>query len=197
MPAEKKARHVKLRRRLHERGERRDEAPGEKNPREPFPRAQPLDEQRAGDLEQQIADEKHADAKAENFLGKFQVARHAKFGEADICAVEIRDDEGVAIREPLRIARHRDARELPHDFTRRVHFAHRALALMRGEDVAIRELVKVADLLVKMFVARVQRRDVDDFAFRIHFDGLRRSLLRDERVPIRQPAASPKPAEIC
>ena len=65
--------------------------------------------------------------------------------------------------------------------------AHRALAFVRGEDVAVLELVDVAHLQVKALHLRGQRCDVHDLALRIHLDGLTRLLLGDERVAIREP----------
>src|SRR6266446_648416 len=82
--AKKEAREVKLQRGVHKRRERGNEAPRDEDARKPFPRAPTLDQQRARDFQDEIADEEDANAEAKNFLGKPQIASHPEFGEADV-----------------------------------------------------------------------------------------------------------------
>src|SRR6266446_5534180 len=85
---QKEASEVKLQRGVHKRRERGNEAPRDEDARKPFPRAPTLDQQRARDFQNEIAYEEDTNAEAKNFLGKFQVAGHAQFGEADVGPVQ-------------------------------------------------------------------------------------------------------------
>ena len=88
----KKRATIEFHRRPYESRERRDKAPRNENSREPFPRAPPLDKQRAGNFEEEIANEKNAETETENIIFKSQVVLHAQLRESDIRSVEIRHD---------------------------------------------------------------------------------------------------------
>ena len=90
--SEEKAHQVELARCLHERGGRREQSPSDENAREPFASAPSLDEQRAGNLERQIAQEKDADAETEDFFGKTEVMSHPQLCKPYVGPVEIGDE---------------------------------------------------------------------------------------------------------
>ena len=90
--AEEKPRPVELRRRVHEGHRRRDEAPSNQDARKPFPRTPSLHQQRAGNLQEQITDEEHANAEAEHVLRKPQCLAHAQLGKSHVRTVEVGDD---------------------------------------------------------------------------------------------------------
>ena len=51
-----------------------------------------LDQERAGDFEEQVADEEQPDADPEHGVGEAEVGLHPQLGEPDVGAVEVRDD---------------------------------------------------------------------------------------------------------
>src|SRR5262249_25970416 len=71
-----------------------EQAPGDHDARDPHPRAEPVEREVAGNLEQAVAEKE--DARAATVLGRRQpeVLVHRERGEADISAVEIVDDIG-------------------------------------------------------------------------------------------------------
>ncbi|MNT10340.1 hypothetical protein D3C72_1451650 [compost metagenome] len=89
--AEQEAHHVELGRRLHEHEQRRDDAPGDHDPRDPDARADLVHQQVARHLEQEVADEEQPCAQAEHGFGEGQVLAHLQLGEADIDAVQVGD----------------------------------------------------------------------------------------------------------
>ena len=90
--SEEKAHQIELARCLHQCGGGREQSPGDENAREPFASAPSLDEQCAGNLERQIAEEKDADAETEDFLGEAEVMRHPQLRKPYIGPVEIGDE---------------------------------------------------------------------------------------------------------
>ena len=68
--AEQEAQHVELRRRLDEHEARREEAPGDHDPRDPDARADLVQQHVARQLEQEIAEEEDAGAEAEHGLAE-------------------------------------------------------------------------------------------------------------------------------
>ena len=90
--SQQEARDVKLQRRAHERSQRRYKTPRDENARKPFTGAPMLDQERAGNFQDEIAEEEDAETQPEHLLGKLQVAGHAQLGEADIGAIEVGDN---------------------------------------------------------------------------------------------------------
>ena len=78
------------------------EAPGNHDARQPAPRAPLLHDQRAGDFEQKIAEEEHARAEPDHFIGKPESTLHLQFRDGDIGAIEIRGqiDENQERHQP-------------------------------------------------------------------------------------------------
>jgi len=72
--------------------QRRHDPPGDHDPRDPAPRAETVEREVAGDLEDGIADEQDAGADAELRRGEAEILVHRQRRETDIGAVEIVDD---------------------------------------------------------------------------------------------------------
>ena len=83
---------VELRRRVHESHRCRDEAPSNQDAREPLPRTPSLHQQCAWNLQEQITDEEHANAEAEDVLRKPQCLAHAQLGKGHVRTIEVGDD---------------------------------------------------------------------------------------------------------
>ena len=90
--AEQQPQHVEAVRADREARRRRHQAPRDHDPRQPDARADTIQRQVAGDLEQAVADEEHAGAEAE--LRRRQPDRlvHRQRGEADVVAIEVVED---------------------------------------------------------------------------------------------------------
>src|SRR4030095_7048137 len=93
------ARDVKVERRLHERHEGADRAPRTQDAGQPNSRAISLRDERAGDLEDDIAGEEDAGPKAEYLGVEAEVLVHRQRGIADVDTIEICDDRGNEQRE--------------------------------------------------------------------------------------------------
>ena len=70
-------------------GQAGDDAPGEQDAGDPFARADPVQDQVAGDFRQEVADEEHAGAKSEHGLGEAERVLHRQLGEAHVHAIEV------------------------------------------------------------------------------------------------------------
>src|SRR4029077_1713335 len=91
--AEKNSNQVEMHGRSNERNEDGNQSPGNHNAREPFARAPALDDEAAGNFEEQIADKKDSRTEAEDAVAERKVMRHLESGIADVHAIEKRDDE--------------------------------------------------------------------------------------------------------
>src|SRR5208282_1150102 len=91
--AQQDSNEVEMRGRSNERHQDGDEPPGDHDAREPFARAPALDNEAAGNFEEQVADKKYSRAEAEDAVAEVQVVRHFERGVADVYAVEKGDDE--------------------------------------------------------------------------------------------------------
>ena len=89
--AQQKSHDVKLHRRLDEHERRRDHAPDHQNACDPDARAHSVENQIAGNLEKEIADEKHPRAKAVYRFAEAQVRRHLQLRITHIHAIEESD----------------------------------------------------------------------------------------------------------
>src|SRR5208282_3919418 len=69
-----------------------DDAPGEQDARDPYPRADFVQDDVRGHFEQKIRKEEYARAEAERRLGELEVGIHRQLGEADVHSVEISDE---------------------------------------------------------------------------------------------------------
>src|SRR6185295_3558282 len=105
---QEEAHHVELERRLHEGGHGGHDAPGDHDARDPLPRAPPLDDERARDLEQEIPDEEDAGPEADHRVVEVrQVPRHRQLGDGDVGPVDVRDhvrDEAERDQAPVGLA---------------------------------------------------------------------------------------------
>ena len=91
--AEQKANEVELGRRLHERGQRGHDAPGNHDPADPFAGAPLLHEKGPWDFQQEVTNEEQARAKANyGIVEAGQIAGHGQLGDGDVRAVHIGDD---------------------------------------------------------------------------------------------------------
>ena len=68
------------------------QTPGDHDGGDPLARAPRLGQDRAGNLQQAISEEKYSRAEAEYLVGEFELARHLQPGEADIHAIEVGGD---------------------------------------------------------------------------------------------------------
>ena len=106
--AEQEAHDVELEGRLHERRRRGRDPPRDHDPGDPLAGAPALDDQRAGDLEQEVAQEEHARPEADDrVVEPGQVAGHRQLRDRHVRPVDERDhirdeDEGQepAVRLP-------------------------------------------------------------------------------------------------
>jgi len=89
---EQEAQHVEARRPLHVHHRDGQDAPRDHDARDPKARADAHEDQIARHLEERIADEEHACAEAVDHGAEPQVGVHLQRREADIDAVEPRDD---------------------------------------------------------------------------------------------------------
>jgi hypothetical protein len=69
-----------------------DDAPGKHDARDPYPRADFVQNNVRGHLEQKIRKEEDARAEAKRRLGELEVGVHRQFGEADVHPIEIGDE---------------------------------------------------------------------------------------------------------
>jgi hypothetical protein len=92
--AEQKAQHIKARLAAHGCHQRRNDAPGHHDARDPAAGAEFLQRQIARHLEDEIADEEDSGAPCEDQRGEFQFGVHRQRGEAEIDAVKIRKEIG-------------------------------------------------------------------------------------------------------
>ena len=77
----------------HERRERGDETPSDHDAADPFPRAPLLHDERAGNLQQEVAEEEHSRAQADDGVVEArQILRHRELGDGDVRAVHVGDD---------------------------------------------------------------------------------------------------------
>ncbi len=79
---------------MNKRGERRDDSPGDHDPADPLASTPALDQECAGDLENEIADEEYPHAETECRLGepeRLEIGLHRELGEADVDAVDVGD----------------------------------------------------------------------------------------------------------
>ena len=70
-------------------GEGRDDAPGEQDAGDPLARADTVQDQVAGDLREEVADEEHPGAEAEHRLREVERVLHRQFREADVHAIQV------------------------------------------------------------------------------------------------------------
>src|SRR5882724_1114443 len=91
--SKQKTRDVKLKRRLHERSERRRESPYNHNSANKPSGAPFFHQQRAGNFQQKIPPKEKPGPKADNSVVESrQVASHGQFGNRNIDAIDIGDD---------------------------------------------------------------------------------------------------------
>lgn len=76
----------------HEHHARRDDAPGDHDPRDPDARADFVEDDVAGDLEQEIADEEYPRAQPVHRLAELEFLQHLQLGEAHVDAVQVGHD---------------------------------------------------------------------------------------------------------
>ncbi len=79
---------------MHERRHGRDDPPGDHDPADPLPCAPALDQEGAGNLQEQVSDEEDAHPEAEDAFGEPQVRQlslHVQLGEADVHPIDIGD----------------------------------------------------------------------------------------------------------
>src|SRR3546814_2206784 len=70
----------------------RRQPPGEHDPGEPEARAEPVDAERAGDLEKDVPDIEKRRAEREYRFAHTEIARHRYLGETDVRAIDRADD---------------------------------------------------------------------------------------------------------
>ncbi len=89
-------------------GQRRHHAPRHHDPRQPLARAPALDDEGAGNLEKEIADEEDARPEADHrVVESRQVLRHGQLRDRDVRAVDVGDDvadETERQQSPVRFA---------------------------------------------------------------------------------------------
>src|SRR5215469_15587362 len=90
--AQQKPSDVKLFGTTDECGENGDQTPGDHNARDPPPCAPSFDGDRTWHLKQDVAQIKHADAKAIDAIAETEVCSHSKIGKRDIDAIDVVDD---------------------------------------------------------------------------------------------------------
>jgi hypothetical protein len=88
---EQKAQRVELPGRGHESHQAGDEPPADHDPREPQPRPVSLGDERARDLEEEVAGEEDAGADPEDARIEAQRGVHRERGVGDVDAVDVRD----------------------------------------------------------------------------------------------------------
>ena len=76
----------------HEGGAAGDQAPGEHDPRDPFARPDPFQEQVRRDLEEEVGQEEDAGGEAVRRGGEVQVLVHGQRGEADVDPIQVGDE---------------------------------------------------------------------------------------------------------
>src|SRR6266702_2349139 len=92
--AEKAADGVKLQGSADEGGAARDDAPGNEHTADPDASADPVEDDVAGDCEEEVSEEEYAGAEAVDAVTEFEVADHLQFGEADVHAIDVGNDVG-------------------------------------------------------------------------------------------------------
>ena len=80
--------------RADERGAAGDDAPGDEDAADPDARADLVQDEVAGDFEEEVAEEEDAGAEAVDALRELEVAEHLQLGEADVDAIDVGDDVG-------------------------------------------------------------------------------------------------------
>ena len=115
--AEQEAQHVEARRALHEQHRDRQHAPRDHDARDPEPRADAREDQVARHLEQRVADEEHARAESVDGGAEPEIAVHLQRREADVHAVDPRDD----------VEQQQERQQAPADLRQREAFAGRAV----------------------------------------------------------------------
>ncbi len=78
---------------LNKAGQDADDAPRNDDPRQPFAGAPDFDQIRARYLEKEISEEEYSGTEPEDLGIEAECGRHLEFGEADVDAVDKRDDE--------------------------------------------------------------------------------------------------------
>ena len=131
--AEQEAQDVEAGRTLHERHRRRDQAPGDHHPRDPDPRADLVQDDVGGHLEQKVAPEEDAGAKTVDGRRQADVLVHRQRGEADIDAV----DEGHEVEQ------HDEGNDAPGDLAQ-----HARLNLARHSGLPTVPVLQVPALVV-------------------------------------------------
>jgi hypothetical protein len=106
MPGKNPASARPARRRLDECHRARDQAPADHDPRDPLARAEPMQQQVARHLEQEIPDEEDAGAQAVDRFAEAEIVEHLQLRETDVDAVEIRRD----------VCDEEDGQQPPHHF---------------------------------------------------------------------------------
>ena len=90
--AEQEAHDVEAQRALHEHRAGRDDPPGDHDARDPLARAEPVQREVAGDLEEEVGDEEHAGAEAVDGAREAEVGLELVLGEGDVHPVQVGDD---------------------------------------------------------------------------------------------------------
>ena len=90
--AQQEAQRIEGRRVAHEHHARRDQAPGDHDPRDPSPGADSRKDDVAGNLEGRVADEEDARPEAVHRRRKAERLVHLERGKADVNAIEIGED---------------------------------------------------------------------------------------------------------
>ena len=88
----KKTCRVKMSGRADESHQGGANSPTDQNARNPLPRAPPFDDQGTGDFEKQVSDKEYTRAESEDRFREPQFRGHGKFGERDVCTIEVGDD---------------------------------------------------------------------------------------------------------
>ena len=91
--AQQYSNEVEMRGRSNESHQDGDESPCNHDAREPFAGAPTLDDDAAGNFEEQIANKKYSRAEAEDAVAEVEVVRHFEGGVADVYAVKKSDHE--------------------------------------------------------------------------------------------------------
>jgi len=86
--AEQKSQRVKRRRRLHEHRRNRCQAPADRDAHDGLPGADPLQQQVAWHLEEEVAEKENAGAEAIDRLAPFQIVEHRELDEADVDTID-------------------------------------------------------------------------------------------------------------
>ncbi|MNF89801.1 hypothetical protein D3C84_723390 [compost metagenome] len=106
---QEESRDVELHRRLHQRGRRRNQRPGDHDASDPASRSDPVQDHVAGHFSEEVANEEHTGAQAIHRVAEGQIVEHGQLGEADVDPVQVTDD----------VAKEQQWHESPHDLLER------------------------------------------------------------------------------